>query len=143
MNFERLQQRVARAEQLVEGRAEQTRTQWQGLSTHWRTAWTPWRILAAGLATGFLAGRAELPTAATGPRLLQMISAVSALFASAQASVASATAEDAAQTAEAVAEDQAAGDPPLPAEPLGDELYDASAPVAPRPAEAATELSER
>ena len=135
MKFKALQQRVQRRERLVEGREQQLRERWDTVKDGWRAGWTPWRIAAAGLAAGFLTGRAEPLRALTGPRLMQMIGAVSSLFASVEATVAGEAGGEAAQTA---------AESPLPEEPLVDERFDADEPViAPRPAEAATELSER
>ncbi len=135
MNFETLQRRVQRRERMVEGRAQQLGERWAALKTGWREGWTPWRIVSAGLIAGFLTGRAEPLRALTGPRVLQMIGAVSSLFASVQAAAAGEAAE---QAAESVAE------APLPEEPLVDEAFDAApTATAPRPAEAATEVSER
>lgn len=135
MKFKALQQRVQRRERLVEGRAQLMRERWGALKDGWREGWTPWRIVAAGLAAGFLTGRAEPLRALTGPRLMQMIGAVSSLFASARAAVAGEAAEEAAQSVAGA---------PLPEEPLIDEAFDDEpSPIAPRPAEAATELSER
>lgn len=134
MNFKALQRRVQRRERMVEGRAQQLDERWDALKTGWREGWTPWRIVSAGLVAGFLSGRAEPLRALTGPRLLQMIGAVSSLLATAQAVVAGEAAEDAAESVAGT---------PLPEEPLVDETFDADEPpVAPRPAEAATELSE-
>ena len=135
MKFKALQQRVQRRERLVEGRAQLMRERWGALKDGWREGWTPWRIVAAGLTAGFLTGRAEPLRALSGPRLMQMIGAVSSLFASAQAAVAGEAAEEAAQSVAGA---------PLPEEPLIDEAFDDEpSPIAPRPAEAATELSER
>lgn len=155
MNFERLQHRVQRAEQLVEGRAIQTQTHWRELRRIWGEAWTPGRILVAGLVSGFLAGRAEPMKSMTGARWLQMIGSVSSLFASLQAAtaadqanVAADTASEAADTAQAVQE-EATGNPSsasahqAPGEmqpPPPDPLHDVRAPA---PAEAATDVSER
>ena len=154
MKFERLQRRVERAEQLVEGRALQTQTHWAEFKTTWREAWTPGRIIVAGLVTGFLSGRAEPLRAMTGAKWLQMVGSLSSLFASVQAataageaSMAADEASDAADTAQAVHEEVTGKEAPLdyPEERLVDEGYDApERPVTqPRPAEAATELSER
>lgn len=135
MKFKALQQRVQRRERLVEGRAQLMRERWGALKDGWREGWTPWRIVAAGLTAGFLTGRAEPLRALSGPRLMQMIGAVSSLFASAQAAVAGKASEEAAQSVAGA---------PLPEEPLIDEAFDDEpSPIAPRPAEAATELSER
>lgn len=135
MNFKALQRRVQRRERMVEGRAQLLGERWNALKSGWREGWTPWRIVSAGLVAGFLTGRAEPLRALTGPRLMQMVGAVSSLFASVQAAAAGEAAEDAAESVAGA---------PLPEEPLVDEAFDADAPVvAPRPAEAATELSER
>ena len=57
------------------------------------------RIITVGLVSGFLVGRAEPLRALTGARMLQMVSALSGLFASAQATFAAEQAEEAADTA--------------------------------------------
>lgn len=140
MNYEQLKRRVERAERLVEGRSQQTSHHWSALKVSWREGWTPARIVAAGLVSGFVSGRAEPLRALTGARMLQMVSAVAGLFASAQAAFAADQAEQAADTVEQVATGTEAApvqaaNAPHPEEP--------EAPVtAPRPAEAATELSE-
>ena len=136
MNYEQLKRRVERAERLVEGRSQQTRGHWAALKVSWREGWTPARIVAAGLVAGFVSGRAEPLQALTSTRLLHMVSAVSGLFASAQASFAAEPAEPAADNTEpqATPTDATAATPaPAPAPP---EVRP------PRPAEAATELSE-
>lgn len=136
MNYEQLKRRVERAERLLEGRQQQTRDHWATLKTSWREGWTPARIVAAGLVSGFVSGRAEPLRALSGARMLQMISAVSGLFATAQATFAAEQAGQAAETAEQVAAEagvttDAASKPVVEPDP-----------IAPRPAEAATELSE-
>lgn len=145
MNFERLQRRVDRAEQLVEGRALQTRTHWQTLSQVWRDSWTPGRIMIAGLVSGFLAGRAEPLRSMNGARWLQMVGSLSSLFATVQAATAADQASEAADTAQAVQEEQAGSQAYPPEEPLVDEAFDEEEiPIRqPMPAEAATEMSER
>lgn len=158
MKFEALRQRVLRAELVVAVRVEKTRSNASTLGTVWRAGWTPLRIITVGLAGGFLAGKLEpkgLGKKVQGARWLQMIGSVSSLLASSQAAFASAmaahaasTADEAAETADAVVEqaDPAAAEPratarapapaAVPAQPAAD-------PLGPRPAEAATELSER
>ena len=153
MNYEQLKRRVERAERLVEGRSLQTREHWTSLKRSWREGWTPARIVAAGLVSGFVSGRAEPLRALTGARLLQMVTAVSGLFASAQAAFAADQAEQAAdsageaataQTAEtAVAEEPSPApykyEPPSARTGKAEAVYSTQ----PRPAEASTELSER
>lgn len=136
MKFAALQRRVQRSERLLEGRQQQALRHWGELKRAWREGWTPWRIVSAGLVAGFLTGRAEPLAALNGPRVLRMVGAVANLFAGAQAAIGGFA--DAAGT-----DADAAGDA-LPEEPLVDEDFDAETPaVAPSPAEAATELSER
>lgn len=154
MNYKQLQRQVDIAERRVESRSERTREQWAALKLNWREGWTPARIVAAGLVSGFISGRAEPLRALSGPRLLQMIGAVSGLFASVQATVAAETAQGAADTAEGVVADQAVENA-APVDPAQSQ-FDYVRPSArqsgtpdevfqtePRPAEAATEISER
>ena len=136
MNYQQLQRRVERAERLVEGRQQQTRDHWATLKTNWREGWTPARIIAAGLVGGFVSGRAEPLRALSGARMLEMVGAVSGLFASAQATFAAEHAGQAADTAEPVASDAGA------VTAAAAENRAEPEPIAPRPAEAATELSE-
>lgn len=145
MKFERLQHRVERAEQLVEGRAMQTQAHWRTLSQVWRDSWTPGRIVIAGLVSGFLAGRAEPLRSMNGARWLQMVGSLSSLFATVQAATAADQATEAADTAQAVQEEQEATQAYPPEEPLVDETFDEKElPLRqPMPAEAATEMSER
>ncbi|KAF1686704.1 protein sip-5 [Pseudoxanthomonas broegbernensis] len=148
MRFELLRQRVERAEQRVAGRIDQAQTQRLALGQAWRRAWSPGRILIAGLLSGFLVGRAEPLSKVGGIRWLQMLGTVSSLLASLQAA-------DAAQQADAAAADTAspqAGPAPAPAsDDAGAATADTRAPASdpsghlrpPAPAEAATEISER
>ena len=110
MNFEGLKNRVERAETLVDGRVVQTTDRYRALSTSWREAWTPPRILIAGLVMGFATGHLEPRRALTklgklgGPKSIQLLSALSGLLTSVQATVAAATAEKAAETADDAAQ---------------------------------------
>src|SRR5690606_8149657 len=127
----------------------------------WRESWTPGRILAVGLAGGFLFGRAQplKKMGAVSPtRWVQLASAVSGLLATLKAKEAADTAEvaaadaghaadaadEAADTVEAVAGDEAAAVEPSPRTVSdGRRRADTQWSSEPRPAEAATELSER
>lgn len=156
MNFERLKLRVERRERLLEGRTLQAHERMASLKTVWRESWTPARIVLAGLAAGFLVGRAE-PTRALkqlgglgGARWIQLVGALSGLFASLQSSLAAAHADAAADSADAAA-DQAgdaaqqagAAQEPPPAAPRDDRRRpDPGWDAPPRAAEAATEVSE-
>ncbi len=152
MNYKQLQRRVDIAERRVESRGEQTRERWADLKLDWREGWTPARIIAAGLVSGFVSGRAEPLRALSGPRLLQMIGAVSGLFASVQATVAAETAQSAVDTAEEVVADETVEETADPAQTQFDYVRpsarqsgtpDEVFQTEPRPAEAATEISER
>jgi len=156
MNFEQLRRRVERAERLVQGRAEDTQVHWTTLRHTWREGWTPPRIVIAGLIGGFLAGRLQPSkgrvVASQATRWVQvfstisgMVSAMQAQFASQEAERAGDHAERAADTAQSVANDAPTRAAPQPAQAR----TEAKAPAAdapaqpPRPAEAATEVSER
>jgi len=106
MNFAQLRRRVERGEALVEGRIRQLGESHDRLRRDWRQAWTPLRIVLAGLATGFIAGRAEPEKAlkkiagVSGPRTLQLVTSVAGLVGSVQAAIAAMTAKGAAETAD-------------------------------------------
>ncbi len=144
MNFDTLQRRVRRAEAVVQVRSEETTQQWGALNQVWRSAWTPGRIIVAGLAGGFLAGKLEPGGAFSGARWLQMIGSVSGLVASAQASVASFAAAAAGMAASAANEsaDEAEQAAETATAPAAKAAPAAANPMPPRAAEAATELSE-
>jgi len=137
MNFDDLQRRVRRAEALAQIRSEQTLQHWGTLERVWRSAWTPGRIVVAGLAGVFVAGKLEPNSAFSGARWLQMIGSVSGLVASAQASVASFAAAAAGMAAQQA--NEAADDTPPS---RGTASAAAPHPMPPRAAEAATEVSE-
>lgn len=143
MNFEALQRRVRRTEAVVQVRMDETVQQWDMLQATWRRSWTPGRIVIAGLAGGFVAGKLEPGGAFSGARWLQMIGSVSGLVASAQASIAAlqeaGLAAAAAATAEAASDDATHPDEPAPAQPAQPQPAPGTPPQA---AAAATELSE-
>ncbi|MDX3931421.1 MAG: protein sip-5 [Stenotrophomonas sp.] len=170
MKFSVLRSRVKRCEQVVAVRLADTQDNWGVLSQVWRSGWSPLRIIIAGVASGFVVGKLEVPGKINGARWLQMIGSVSNLLASGQAAFASAmaahaagAADDAAEQADAAADKvddavnpgaaaaagAAAGaaaaasvqrSPAPQAGPGRQQPQDANGP---RPAEAATELSER
>ena len=110
MNFKQLQRRVERGETLVEGRLQQTRECQGRMTREWREAWTPLRIVVAGLASGLIMGRAEPEKALKqlgklgSPRTLQLVSSMAGRVGAVQAAIAAMTAQSAAETA-----DEAAG----------------------------------
>lgn len=183
MRFEQLRRRVEVAERRVEGNLLRAETGWQSLKLRWRESWTPGRILAVGLAGGFLFARTR-PLRAVGAistaRWIQMATSLSGLFASLKAAQSAESAEVAAEGAEGAATEaadvagaaaadgaqvqreavaataaaaaaaavaarpevaaEAAGEPrPTPDRRRPDPQWDTE----PRPAEAATDVSER
>ena len=161
MSFEALQAKVARAEDALEAHERQVAADLRVFGSSWRNAWSPPRVIAAGLATGFLAGWAQPARVIAGgepARWLQMAGSLAGLFGSVQAAFAASQAQDAAEDAgeaaatatgiapEAAAAASAPTDAPAAAPPpptarryVPDPAWEAQ----PTPAEAATELSER
>ena len=99
MGFDALITKVQQAEAALESRERRTSEQWRQLQATWRAAWTPGRIVIAGLAAGFLVGRARPLRAASGGGVLQLLSALSGLLASGSAAVAAEQAGEAADAA--------------------------------------------
>ena len=104
MSFEQLITKVHQAEDVVEAQERRLVAHFDRIKGSWREAWTPGRIVIAGLASGFVVGRAEpLRVAAKSGGLMQMVSMLSSLFAGTTAGVAAGQAERAAENTEAVA----------------------------------------
>lgn len=148
MSFEALQAKVARAEDALEARERQVAADFRVFGGCWRDTWSPPRVIVAGLAAGFLAGWARPAQAVAGiqpARWLQMATSLAGLAGTLQAAFAASdaatAAEDAGDAASAAAEGEAAAGPPSPS--ARRYTPDPSWETPPRPAEAATELSER
>ena len=158
MSFEELQDKVTRAEDMLEAQERRVAANLRVAGGCWRDAWTPPRVVIAGLAAGFLAGWARPARAVSGiepARWLQLAGSLAGLLGTVQAAFAASTAKDAAEDAgdaavaaagtaavdEAMAMHATRGD----AEPVAARrrVPDPSWDTPPRPAEAATELSER
>ena len=101
MGFDALIAKVQQAEQALETRERRGMAQWRQLQATWRAGWTPARIMVAGLATGFLVGRSRPLRLAGSGGLLNLVGALSGLFAGAGAQQAAEEAEAAAASAEA------------------------------------------
>ncbi len=97
MNFNDNINRVRRAELAVEANEGVARDHLRNLRSTWRDAWTPVRIVIAGLAGGFLVGRVD--PKATGAGMVNLVSALASLFAVDQAGNAAEVAGDAAEAA--------------------------------------------
>lgn len=104
MSFHALIAKVEQAEQALEVRERRASAQWQQVKTTWRESWTPGRIVIAGLASGFLVGRAKPLRLASSGGLLNLVTALSGLLASGSAQVAAENAEQAADAAETSAD---------------------------------------
>ena len=143
MSFEQLIDKVQQAEHALEASERRVAADVRQFKASWRAAWTPGRIVIAGVATGFLVGRTQPLRRVSGGGVLQMITALSGLFASSTAQAAADDAGDAAQSAEATAAVASGALPPAEGgfRRDGPRLHEppASGPTA---AEAATELSE-
>lgn len=78
--------RVRRAELAFDASTRKVADHGRLLQQTWRDAWTPGRILIAGLASGFMLGRGELPIA-TGSDLIKLVTALDGLLAVARPEV--------------------------------------------------------
>lgn len=104
MSFDKLIAKVTQAEDALETQERRFADDMRRLKAAWRAAWTPGRIVIAGLASGFVIGRVEpLKAVAKGGTAMQLITMLSGLFASGSAHAAATEAEHAADTAEDVA----------------------------------------
>jgi hypothetical protein len=118
MGFKQLLTKVQQAEAALETRERRVGAKWQQLKDAWKEAWTPGRVIIAGLVSGFVVGRAEpLRAAARSGQVMQLVTMLSGLFAGGSAQVAAAEAEHAADTAEGVADAVAPQAAPSPAVP--------------------------
>ncbi|MGN6112267.1 MAG: hypothetical protein ACTHOC_04545 [Luteimonas sp.] len=99
MSFDALIQKVRQAETALEAQERRAGADWRQLRASWRALWTPGRLVVAGLAAGFIVGRAEPFKRAAGGGVLQLITALSGLFAGGSAPAAASEAGDAADAA--------------------------------------------
>ena len=123
-SFKQLIEKVAQAEAALESQERRVAADWRQLKASWKTGWTPGRIVIAGLVSGFVIGRIEpIKAGAKGGTIMQMITAVSGLVASARAKEAATEVGHVAQEVEAVAPSTTpAGTPPVDAIPPVDAL---------------------
>lgn len=108
MSFQQLIAKVEQAEGALEAHERRASADWRQLKTSWREGWTPARIVIAGAVAGFLVGRARPLRAVSGGGVLQMLSALSGLFAGGSAQVAANEASQAAEQADAALQAQPA-----------------------------------
>lgn len=100
MGFDALIEKVRQAETALEAQERRVGADWRQLRGSWRALWTPGRIVLAGLAAGFMVGRAEPFKRAAGGGVLQLLTALSGMFASGSAQAAASHAGDAADAAQ-------------------------------------------
>ncbi len=111
MSFDALIQKVKQAEEALETSERRTSARWTQLKLVWKENWTPGRIVMAGLASGFVVGRAKPMRLAGGGGVLNLITALSGLLASGSAQAA---ADEAGQAADAAAASAPIGVAPPP-----------------------------
>ena len=103
MSFEKLIKKVAQAEDSVEANERRIGADLRQLKSSWVSMWTPGRIVIAGLASGFLIGRAEpIATVARSGGLLRSAGTLITLFSGVTAASAAGDAKDAGEVAETV-----------------------------------------
>jgi hypothetical protein len=100
MSFDALIQKVRQAETALEAQERRAGADWRQLRATWHALWTPGRLVVAGLAAGFIVGRAEPFKRAAGGGVLQLVTALSGLFAGGSAQAAASEAGDAADEAQ-------------------------------------------
>ena len=105
MGFKQLLTKVQQAEAALEARERRVADDWLRLKTTWKEAWTPSRVIIAGLVAGFLVGRAQpLRAVARSGQWMQLVTMLSGLFAGGSAQAAAEQAEATAETVEDVAD---------------------------------------
>jgi hypothetical protein len=105
MSFKKLIAKVKQAEDALEAKERLAAADWRQLKAAWKAAWTPGRIIIAGLVSGWVIGRTDpIRHVAKSGSWLQLFTVVSGLFSSGSAQAAASEAGKAAETAEDVAE---------------------------------------
>lgn len=105
MGFKQLLTKVEQAEAALEARERRVSDDWRQLKLAWKDAWTPGRLVIAGLVAGFMVGRAQpLRAVARSGQFMQLVTMLSGLFAGGSAQVAAQEAERSADTAEEIAD---------------------------------------
>lgn len=118
MGFKQLMAKVEQAEAALEARERRVADDWRQLRHAWKDAWTPGRVIIAGLVGGFLVGRAQpLRAAARSGQAMQLVTMLSGLFAGGSAQVAAKEAEQARDSVEDVADAVASTTTASPAPP--------------------------
>lgn len=112
MSFEKLIDKVTQAEAALEAEERRVAADIRQMKTSWRQAWTPGRIVIAGLVSGYLTGRAEpLHKAARNGGVVRIVTLLSGLFAGTAAQSAAEDADEAAESAGRAADSTRTGNP--------------------------------
>lgn len=118
-SFKQLIEKVDQAENALEAQERLVAADWRQLRASWRAGWTPGRIVLAGLVAGFVVGRVEpAKSVAKGSSIMQMITALSGLFASATAQQAASQVDDVASDVGEVADSVQASVPTAAVDPV-------------------------
>ncbi|MDO5505917.1 MAG: hypothetical protein Q4F49_06470 [Pseudoxanthomonas suwonensis] len=104
MSFEELQSKVEQAEQALEARERSAAADWRQFTASWKEAWTPGRIVLAGLASGFLAGKSRGLQRAGGDGGLKLLLGMGSLLTAKSAESSADVARNAVRSAETTAE---------------------------------------
>ncbi|MDO4708311.1 MAG: hypothetical protein Q4B94_00580 [Pseudomonadota bacterium] len=72
MGFHQLIEKVTAAEQTLEAHGRSVGANLRQTRSAWHAAWTPGRVLVAGLASGFLVGHGKLVSKLGGSNVLQL-----------------------------------------------------------------------
>lgn len=100
MSFEKLIKKVATAEGSLEANERRVGADLRQLKDSWMSMWSPGRIIVAGVASGFLIGRAEpIATVARSGGLLRSAGTLVTLFSGLTAASAAGDAKDAGDAA--------------------------------------------
>lgn len=100
MGFSQLKEKVEQAEMALEANERVVASDWRVFKQSWRAAWTPGRIVVAGLVSGFVFGRVEPVSKAKASSIINMVTALGGLFASGTAAGAADDAKKAARRVE-------------------------------------------
>lgn len=119
MSFGALIDKVSQAETALEAQQRRVGADWRQFKHSWRMGWTPVRIVIAGVSSGYLMGKAGAG-GRTGTNTLQLLTALSGLFAGGSAQAAAGEAEAAANSVQQVGGDIITGSTQvgLPTQPL-------------------------
>lgn len=104
MSFDALRNKVEQAEQALEASERSAAADWRQFGASWRQAWTPGRIVIAGLASGALFGTSRTLQDAGSSGGLKLLLGISSLLTAKSAESSAEVARSAVQSAEATAE---------------------------------------